>query len=283
MSFTVHGLAVSQGIAIGHAHLVSHALLEVAHFTVAPKHVDAEVARLRAAVARVKADLAGLKASSGAGTAPSEVDAFVGMHIMFLEDPMLVGAAETLILTRRANAEWALVQQMELLVEQFEAIEDAYLRERKADVVQVVERVVKVLLGHPGHLPPKRKDGLGTIIVAHDLSPTDTIGFKDHAVAGFITDVGGPTGHTAIVARSLSIPAVVAGVAPRMSVRISTPLPLSTSSTRRRAMGRASRGSSWPEMPSCMSWAGRRFMTWLTHWTSASPRVPWVMRRTPIM
>ena len=94
MSFTVHGLAVSQGIAIGHAHLVSHALLEVAHFTVAPKHVDAEVARLRAAVARVKADLAGLKASSGAGTAPSEVDAFVGMHIMFLEDPMLVDAAE---------------------------------------------------------------------------------------------------------------------------------------------------------------------------------------------
>ena len=104
MSFTVHGLAVSQGIAIGHAHLVSHALLEVAHFTVAPKHVEAEVARLQGAVARVKADLAGLKASSGAGTAPSEVDAFVGMHIMFLEDPMLVGAAETLILTRRANA-----------------------------------------------------------------------------------------------------------------------------------------------------------------------------------
>jgi phosphotransferase system enzyme I (PtsI) len=99
---------------------------------------------------------------------------------------------------------------MEHLVEQFEAIEDAYLRERKSDVVQVVERVVKVLLGRPGHLPPKRKDGLGTIVVAHDLSPTDTIGFKDHAVAGFVTDAGGPTGHTAIVARSLSIPAVVA-------------------------------------------------------------------------
>ncbi len=210
MSFTVHGLAVSQGIAIGHAHLVSHALLEVAHFTVAPKHVEAEVARLTKAVAAVKTELAGLKASSGTGSAPSEVDAFLGMHIMFLEDPMLIDAAEALIRSRRANAEWALVQQMEQLVEQFEAIEDAYLRERKADVVQVVERVVKVLLGHPGHLPPKRKDGLGTIVVAHDLSPTDTIGFKEHAVAGFITDVGGPTGHTAIVARSLSIPAVVA-------------------------------------------------------------------------
>ncbi len=210
MSFTVHGLAVSQGIAIGHAHLVSHALLEVAHFTVAPRHVEAEVTRLRSAVAVVKAELAGLKAASGSGAAPSEVDAFVGMHIMFLEDPLLADAAENLIRTRRANAEWALVQQMEHLVEQFEAIEDAYLRERKSDVVQVVERVVKVLLGRPGHLPPKRKDGLGTIVVAHDLSPTDTIGFKDHAVAGFVTDAGGPTGHTAIVARSLSIPAVVA-------------------------------------------------------------------------
>ena len=125
MSFTVHGLAVSQGIAIGHAHLVSHALLEVAHFTVAPKHVEAEVTRLRTAVAKVKGELAGLKAASG--SAPSEVDAFLGMHIMFLEDPMLVDAAETLIRNRRSNAEWALVQQMEQLVEQFEAIEDAFL------------------------------------------------------------------------------------------------------------------------------------------------------------
>jgi phosphotransferase system enzyme I (PtsI) len=210
MSFAVHGLAVSQGIAIGHAHLVSHALLEVAHFTIAPRHVESEVTRLHSAVAAVKAELTGLKNATLTGAAPSEVDAFVGLHLMFLEDPMLVDAAEQLIRTRRANAEWALVQQMEQLVDQFEAIEDPYLRERKADVVQIVERVVKVLLGHPGHLPPKRKDGLGTIIVAHDLSPTDTIGFKDHAVAGFITDVGGPTGHTAIVARSMSIPAVVA-------------------------------------------------------------------------
>jgi phosphotransferase system enzyme I (PtsI) len=128
---------------------------------------------------------------------------------MMLSDPMLVDSARRLIEARRCNAEWALVQQMEQLVEQFEQIEDPYLRERKADVVQVVERVVKVLLGHPGHLPPKRRDGLGTVVVAHDLSPSDTIGFRDHNIAGFVTDVGGPTSHTAIVARSLSIPAVV--------------------------------------------------------------------------
>jgi len=209
MAFTIHGLPVSQGIAIGHVHLVSHALLEVNHYHVAARYIDEEVARLEDAVATVQGELVGLKAAATAGHAHSEVGAFVDLQTMMLADPMLVDAARTLIEDRRCNAEWALVQQMEHLVEQFEQIEDPYLRERKADVVQVVERIVKVLLGHPGHLPPKRRDGLGTVVVAHDLSPADTIGFRDHNIAGFVTDVGGPTSHTAIVARSLSIPAVV--------------------------------------------------------------------------
>ncbi len=209
MAFTIHGLPVSQGIAIGHVHLVSHALLEVSHYHVAERHIEGELARLEQAVATVQGELVGLKASAASGQAHSEVNAFVDLQMMMIGDPMLVAAARALISERRCNAEWALVQQMELLVEQFEQIEDPYLRERKADVVQVVERLVKVLLGHPGHLPPKRRDGLGTVIVAHDLSPADTIGFRDHNIAGFVTDVGGPTSHTAIVARSLSIPAVV--------------------------------------------------------------------------
>ena len=209
MPFTIHGLPVSQGIAIGHVHLVSHAMLEVNHYHVAAKYLPEEVDRLDAAVATVRGELVGLKAATTGGQPHSEVGAFVDLQLMMLGDPMLVDAAHVLINERRCNAEWALVQQMELVVEQFEQIEDPYLRERKADVVQVVERVVKVLLGHPGHLPPKRRDGLGTIIVAHDLSPADTIGFRDHNIGGFVTDVGGPTSHTAIVARSLRIPAVV--------------------------------------------------------------------------
>ncbi|NMF90569.1 phosphoenolpyruvate--protein phosphotransferase [Aromatoleum petrolei] len=209
MPFTIHGLPVSQGIAIGHVHLVSHAMLEVNHYHVATKYLPEEVERLNEAVATVQGELVGLKAATTAGQPHSEVGAFVDLQLMMLGDPMLVDAARQLITERRCNAEWALVQQMELVVEQFEQIEDPYLRERKADVVQVVERIVKVLLGHPGHLPPKRRDGLGTIIVAHDLSPADTIGFRDHNIGGFVTDVGGPTSHTAIVARSLRIPAVV--------------------------------------------------------------------------
>lgn len=208
MAFTIHGLPVSQGIAIGHVHLVSHAMLEVNHYHVSAKYLGEELERLNEAVATVQGELVGLKAST-ADKPHSEVGAFVDLQMMMLADPMLIDAARELISTRRCNAEWALVQQMELVVEQFEQIEDPYLRERKADVVQVVERLVKVLLGHPGHLPPKRRDGLGTIIVAHDLSPADTIGFRDHNISGFVTDVGGPTSHTAIVARSLRIPAVV--------------------------------------------------------------------------
>ena len=209
MPFTLHGLAVSQGIAIGHVHLVSHALLEVNHYHVAPRYLDEELARLDEALATVQGELIGLKAVTTAGQAHSEVGAFVDLQLMMLADPMLADAARDLVTERRCNAEWALVQQMEHLVEQFRQIEDPYLRERQADVVQVVERLVKVLLGHPGHLPPRRRDGLGSIVVAHDLSPADTIGFRDHNIAGFVTDVGGPTSHTAIVARSLKIPAVV--------------------------------------------------------------------------
>lgn len=217
MSFVIHGLPVSQGISIGHAHLVSHALLEVNHFQIAPRHVEAEVERLEDAAAKVRFELRALRETSS--SAQSEVAAFVDLHTLLLDDPMLVDASTRLIRERRCNAEWALVQQMEQIVEQFEIIEDSYLRERKADVVQVVERLLKVLLGHPGPVQGKRREGnnigtglagvVGTIVVAHDLSPADTIHFKNNQIAGFVTDVGGATSHTAIVARSLGIPAVV--------------------------------------------------------------------------
>ena len=207
MSFTIHGLAVSHGIAIGHAHLVSHAVLEVEHYVLPGRHVDEELARFDQAVAEVQGELDALMAGVDAN-APAELTAFVDLHHMLLADPMLIDATRELIRERRCNAEWALVQQMEQLVEQFEQIEDEYLRERKADIVQVVERVLKVLMGHPGH-PPRHGRGEHLIVVAHDLSPADTLQFKQLKIGGFVTDLGGATSHTAIVARSLAIPAVV--------------------------------------------------------------------------
>jgi phosphotransferase system enzyme I (PtsI) len=210
MSFTLHGLGVSSGIAIGRAMLMSHATIEVSHLTIAPRMVDKEVARLDAAIAVVRRELEVMKESTS--NAPAELGAFIDIHSMFLKDPELVVKPQDLIRERRCNAEWALVQQMEHLVEQFDQFDDPYLRERKFDVVQVVERVIKELSGHVGR--PLAKTARGAkeemlIVVAHDLSPADVIAFKDHRFASFITDVGGSTSHTAIVARSLAIPAVV--------------------------------------------------------------------------
>ena len=210
MSFILHGLGVSGGIAIGRALLMSHATLEVAHLTLAPRLVDKEIERFDRAVKVVKDELILMKESTE--HAPAELNAFIDIHTMFLEDPELASKPRDIIRERRCNAEWALVQQMEHLVEQFEQFDDPYLRERKFDVVQVVERVVKELLGHPGrHTLKAAKNSKEEmlIVVAHDLSPADTIAFKEHRFAAFITDVGGATSHTAILARSMAIPAVL--------------------------------------------------------------------------
>ncbi len=210
MSFTIHGIGVSGGIAIGRAQLMSHATLEVSHLVISPRMVEREVARFEAAVAAVAIELNALKGETEGS--PAELRAFIDLHSMILADPELCEVPKTLIRERRYNAEWALVQQMEALVAQFDEIDDPYLRERKADVVQVVERVVKELLGHPGRTPLRTHKGAKEdhqIIVAHDLSPADTIGFKEQKFASFITDIGGVTSHTAILARSMAIPAVV--------------------------------------------------------------------------
>ena len=212
MSFALHGLAVSSGIAIGHAHLVSHATLEVAQYQVRERDVATEVARFDHALETVRAelDLLKLEAEASPGAA-AELSAFVDLQAMFLADPLLAEIPRGLIQDRRCNAEWALVQQLEHLSAQFDEMEDAYLRERKQDIVQLVERILKVLMGKTRKISRRKSGGEDdqTIVVAHDLSPADTIQFKRLSIGGFVTDLGGATSHTAIVARSLAIPAVV--------------------------------------------------------------------------
>jgi len=204
----MHGVGISSGIAVGRAHLVSHALLEVAHYQL-PKHLlEQEVQRFEQAIVTVKADLENIRRQLPAN-APAEMGAFVSTHLMILSDKPLSEVPKDIIRAELCNAEWALKQQMDDLVAQFEEIEDEYLRERKEDVVQVVERVIKALLGHPSQVALKEQES-AIILVAHDLSPADAIQFKQHQFAAFITDVGGATSHTAILARSLNIPSIVA-------------------------------------------------------------------------
>ena len=214
ISFSIHGVGVSSGIAIGQAHLVSNALLEVVHYQL-PKHlIDDEIQRFNSAIATVQADLE-LIHSSLRSNAPAELSAFIGTHLMMLADKSLSEIPKDIIRNEQCNAEWAIKLQMDEIVDQFEQIEDEYLRERKQDVIQVVERVIKVLLGHPSQLTPEQQATASNqerkrILVAHDISPADAIQFKQHQFGAFITDVGGVTSHTAILARSLNIPSIVA-------------------------------------------------------------------------
>ena len=211
MPFCLHGLAVSQGIAIGRARLISHATLEVAHFTIREKDLDSEIERFEKALKTVRGEMKSLRKEAAAPGSPNELAALVNVHAMFLDDPLLAEVPKELIRERRCNAEWALVQQMQLVVAQFDEMDDSYLRERGQDIVQVVERVLRALLDKPRKLGKRdgKADGQDLIIVAHDLSPADTIQFKNLKIAGFVTDLGGATSHTAIVARSLAIPAIV--------------------------------------------------------------------------
>ena len=208
MNFILSGSPVSSGITVGYAHLVSTARLEVGHYEVPQEELENEVERFDEGLRRAREELGALKAHIPPD-APPEFEAFLNLHRMILDDSALSQVPRELIRTRRYNAEWALLQQMEKLTERFDEIKDQYLRERKADVQQAVERVLKALMG--GHVLPEPalSQEQRLIVVAHDLSPADMILFKRHHFGGFVTDVGGVTSHTAIVARSLGIPAIV--------------------------------------------------------------------------
>jgi phosphotransferase system enzyme I (PtsI) len=210
MSFTIHGIGVSGGIAIGHAHLMTDAGMDVPRYAVPPAEAQAESARFDAAVEQVRAEFEELRESVPA-TAPAELGAFINLHLMILNDSTLSALPRKIIETEYCNAEWALKVQTDALLAQFDEIEDDYLRERRVDVIQVAERVMKALSGRPGRMPPPRPGGKRTpILVAHDLSPADVVQFKQHQFTSFITDLGGTTSHTAVVARSLAIPSIVA-------------------------------------------------------------------------
>ncbi|MBW8900555.1 MAG: phosphoenolpyruvate--protein phosphotransferase [Massilia sp.] len=211
-SFTLHGIPVSRGISIGRAHLLTPAALDVKHYLVPEEQVEAEVKRLQDAIATVHRNLQDLWTELPKD-APTELGAFIDVHVLILSDPMISEAPLDIIRSRHYNAEWALVTQIDELSAQFDEIEDEYLRERKHDIQQVAERVLKVLMGTalpaqpaaPGeeHFQPQM------IVVAHDISPADMLAFRDRSFVGFVTDVGGQNSHTAIVARSLDIPAAV--------------------------------------------------------------------------
>ena len=227
MTFSIHGLAVSRGVAIGRAVLVASSRVDVAHYFIEATQVEAEIERVRAGRDAVVDEIGRLQESigrMGPKEAPPELGALLDVHLMLLQDVELIGGVKHWITQRLYNAEWALTTQLEVIARHFDEMEDAYLRERKADLEQIVERVLRAMKGAASpmvtHSRPARKQSqqdlllddtvdVPLVLVAHDLSPADMLQFKQSVFAGFITDVGGRTSHTAIVARSMDIPAVV--------------------------------------------------------------------------
>ena len=218
MAFSVSGISVGRGIAIGRAWVLAPASLDVPRRSIEAGQGHAEVERLYAAVRAVDEEFEKMRHDLG-NEVVAELRAFLDLQAIVLHDPMLIETTRDRILSEQCNAEWALVQQYEQVAEQFDAIEDAYLRERRADVRQIVERILKAMRHPDGGVrislpqPTVTESGpaaeLPWILVAHDIAPADMLLLKQHSFAGFATDTGSPTSHTAILARSLGLPAVV--------------------------------------------------------------------------
>ncbi len=227
MTFSIHGLPVARGIAIGRAVLVASSRLDVAHYFIESSQVAAEIQRVREGRDAVVDEIRRLQTSishMGPKEAPHELTALLDVHLMLLQDDDLSQGVKHWIKDRLYNAEWALTSQLEVVARQFDEMEDEYLRERKADLEQITEKVLRAMRGASSPLLQPLVRGrkasqqdlllddtvdVPLILVAHDLSPADMLQFKQSVFAGFVTDVGGKTSHTAIVARSLDIPAVV--------------------------------------------------------------------------
>ena len=210
MSIVLHGVAVGAGVAIGRAHLVVRGMDDVPHRELSLEELPEEIARYEQAIKTTRRQLEQLRADIPEN-APSELGAFISLHLMLLGDVSLSREPIDIIKDKCINAEWALKLQTDKLSEQFDSIEDNYLRARKQDMLQVVERIFKNLIGLSTEVVSEAEDFEDdTILVAYDLSPADTVFFKDSRIAAFVTDSGGPTSHTAILGRSLNIPSVIA-------------------------------------------------------------------------
>lgn len=211
MTLSLQGTGVSPGIAIGPVHILHRDTLEIVEYSLAGDIIHEEIMRFEQALDLARQYLQRIKEQIPVHT-QSDIAAFIDTHLLMLDDSTLTKRPVEIIQTRRCNAEWALKLQRDALVRVFDEMDDPYLRTRRDDVDHLVNTIQRILLNSPiyhqvGHLQEHRLSG--HIIVADDLSPADTVLMQHQGVGGFVTESGGPTSHTAILARSLGIPAVV--------------------------------------------------------------------------
>jgi phosphotransferase system enzyme I (PtsI) len=203
----MQGIAGSPGVIVGRALVVDRRRVAIPRRHLDATDVDTEIQRLRTAIEAARTQLQGIRARIPAEAAEHAL--ILDAHLLMLDDQLLIEQCEQSIREEQVNAEWALRRTVEKIKELFDRADDDYFRERRTDVDFVGERVLRHLMGAPQDiLRPREADG-PVILVAHELSPADTAALARSAVVGFVTDVGSSTSHTAIMARALSLPAVV--------------------------------------------------------------------------
>jgi len=208
MALIISGLGVSRGIAIGNVHLLLRSSLEVYERTLQPDEINAEVKRFKSAVDRAGKQLRKIR-DTIPPEAPKDIASFIESHLLMLNDSMLSSAPIDIIKDIFCNAEWALKLQRDKIVAVFEQMEDEYLQTRQNDIDHVINLIQKMLFDQQYEVEKEIQTLRGSIIVADDLTPADTVVLQHQNIAGFITELGGPLSHTAIIARSLGIPAIV--------------------------------------------------------------------------
>jgi len=208
MALMMNGLGVSKGIAIGGVHVLHRNSLEVYERTIKQSQIKSEIQRFNSAIKRASQQLKKIQSSIPAG-APKDIASFIESHLLMLDDAMLSSAPIDIIKENRCNAEWALQLQRDKLIAVFELMEDEYLKTRQDDIDHVINLIQKMLYDQKYEVEKEIQTLRGSIVVADDLTPADTVVLQHQSIAGFITELGGPLSHTAIIARSLGIPAIV--------------------------------------------------------------------------
>jgi len=209
MTIALHGMGVSRGIAIGKVHVVKWDQLDIREYSIKKHRLDDEIKRFENALTNARQQLRAIRDHIPDSTS-ADIEAFIDTHLLMLDDVALTKEPMRLIKELSCNAEWALKLQRDALVAVFDEMDDAYLRTRKDDVDYVVNRIQRLLLNQTPLQHEKADRRLtGYIVLANDLTPADTVLMQHHGIAAFATEFGGPTSHTAILARSLGIPAIV--------------------------------------------------------------------------
>ena len=208
VAFQGIGVAASQSVAIGPAYVIGDGRHTATQTLIAAEQVGAELDRLNGAVAQARRALKAVRNQIPPST-PRNIAEFIDSHLLMLDDVALVDEVRKIIRDQCYSADWALQVQRDTLVQVFDAMDDPYLRNRRVDVEHVVHQIMSFLHGAPPESPTGDQDLDGCVVVACDLTPADAIALRNRGAAAFVTEFGGTVSHTAILARSLAIPAVV--------------------------------------------------------------------------